>query len=803
MKRLIYIKILCALLLATSVSCVKDNGDDVSRTYNGEKASLPIYLKSKVSNSTASDEEISTVRCIVFAEGGKLVGNTVTPIAPGTTPCVISAEAAIGENDFYIICNETSDLTNQLDKVKSPQQIKDIRFTPPVAGVELPVPMYVKVPGVKVERTELGAINITVEGVTSSSLSVTATRIVSKLGMTVIKNIPSGELNFSIEKLTYRLCRLPKYSFLEQGNVYPEGEGWASEIQVTGAGNIEASSNGDFVESNGVYTVPAGVDAINFPITYIPEHVLQDKESADYCTYLLIEAECQTEYSSSPIRAVYRFNLGKTPPTDMNLERNINYQIYVTIRGMGAAGFYAEIVPIDEYDLPITWKPFEGYVIVGERVEDYGRNTNIWNSYSQYSGILKVVLNGASGSTYNDVCFRYGSVVALSSTATAGAFNPSTDVVWMPDVTKTHTPVASWSDIAYMMTSEDVSGANHTLENIKLGKGDPCRLVGLSESEIAIDSIDNHLWRLPTSVEMKWLETARNSAVDARGFYSFSHLLTPLSGYRNETGDMVPNDSVSGYYWTATTANSFVFNNSNSSVLAVDNPARAYAVRCIRTDIPESLFNMEGTKVNYNGGSANLSVGSHSVNIPYWRMEVDPSHAANVSLAKSEGRFKEVNQAIVQPLVNPYIEKRYDVLVKGYGLDGKVHEMTVLIHQGALRHQVSIERGAIPDLPLVNGYYRIPKNGVELEFTMNITPEPYPAFYPDFDTKLWRVECTYSTDKINVEYGSSVVRGGVSKITIKPNTWGHTLGLWFRMVPVDNLTYPSYSTITIPLIQEF
>lgn len=785
-----------ACVLALSVSCTKQDTEP-GGAYNGSTARVPISLQS-VGNAVSGDGEIRTVRLIFFTPAGKLVSNWLHNIQPGDDPSLVTGEMAIGMNDIYVICNETTELGRDLADVTRPEQIAGIRFTPPLEGISDPVPMFCHLPDVKIERGNGSAVNVTVNGTTTPYLEVTVTRIVARLGMTVIKNVPPDGIGFSVEKLSYRLCHVPAYSMLAAGaERYAQGEGWGPEITVAGEGRIDAGSNGDYQVSGDVCTVPAGLDAIRFPVVYIPEHRPQSPENPDYCTYLLIEADCVTEYSSSPVRSVYRVNLGKMPPADLDIERNVNYQVYVKITGLGATGFYAEILPVEEYDLPITWKPSEGYAIVGERVEDYGVNTNIWNSYSQYSGILKIV----SGTTYSDACFRYGSIVALSSTAAAGAFDPAADVLWMPGVTKADSPVSSWDDVKHM-TSEDVSGTTHTLENIRLGKGDPCRLVGLSESEIASGTIDNKLWRLPTKSEMQWLATARNSTADARGFYSFSYLLTPFNGYRTETGMMVPSDATAGHYWSATAANSFSFGADNTSAIAADTPGKAYAVRCLRTDIPTSVFNVSGFNINYLGGTGNISGSVNNVLTPYWRMEIaDAASAAQISLAKTEGSSKESNPVTVQPLPEPYKKAEYTVKVTGYGLDGQVHERIATIAQRALYHDVTISWTSTPELGQAEGYYRIPTEGATLSFTMQITPEPLAPYNPGFDDKLWRIRCKYYTDVLTTVYGTPAKRGEASVITFPANTWGHILGMEFDMVPVDLYTYPPHTSQSTILIQ--
>lgn len=770
----------CVLLL--SVSCERP---DLSKD---STLRVPISLRS-ADGGTYLDKQIKTIRVIFFSSTGSLVSNWLYTIPPGSNPSVITGEMTIGINNIYIICNETPGLERSLSNITTQNEMVDIRFIPPIDGITDPVPMFCYIPDVNIERGEGTAVKVTIGAETKPYLDATVTRIVAKIGMKVIKNVPTDEVDFSIEKISYRICNVPAYSMLsDQGARYAQGEPWAANIKVEGQGSIAASSNGKYVVTGDVVsTEPTNLDAIYCPAIYIPEHKPQVPENPDYGTYLLIEAECKTKNSLTPIRSIYRVNIGKLPPTDLSIERNVNYQVYLTITGLGATGFYAEIVPVDEYDLPITWKPSAGYAIVGERVEDYGVNVNIWKSYSQYSGILKVV----NDMTYSDVCFRYGSVVALSATATAGAFDPTTDILWMPEVTKNATTINSWDDVGYL-TSEDVSGTTHTLENIKKGKGDPCRLVGLSESEIAAGEINNELWRLPTKSEMEWLVTAQNYTADTRGFYSFSTLLTPFNGYRSETGEMVPSDATAGHYWSATAANSFTFTASTPTI-ANDNPKKAYGVRCLRTDIPESIFNVNSVHIGYLGGMGKLTTSANNVNTPYWRMEVDPAFASQVTLGKNEGASKEEIPITINPLPDVYKKGEYLVNVIGYGLDGQVHRTTTIVIQSGLHHEVKVNWTSVPEFIKSEGYYRVPVDGATISFTIDITPDPLP-YNPGFDDMLWRIKCIYYTDVVTTLYGTNAKRGEASVVTIPKNIRGNILGIEYSMVPVVAINYPFHTS---------
>ena len=141
-----------------------------------------------------------------------------------------------------------------------------------------------------------------------------------------------------------------------------------------------------------------------------------------------------------------------------------------------------------ELNKTINWKPIDGLVIVSDKAADYdavadtSRNVNIWNDVSVYSGILKAY---HSETGYKDVLFKYGSLIAVHSGTSAGEgfiapTNASAlnDVLWYPG---SYDPlsISGWTDIPYLNT--DGIPANNTVDQVKAGVGDPCKLAGLSE----------------------------------------------------------------------------------------------------------------------------------------------------------------------------------------------------------------------------------------------------------------------------------------------------------------------------------
>ena len=115
--------------------------------------------------------------------------------------------------------------------------------------------------------------------------------------------------------------------------------------------------------------------------------------------------------------------------------------------------------------------------------------------------------------------FRFGSVVGIFSGAgsanqtlpgtNTSVFNASIHIAWSPVTTITGTGSIGWATIPYVPASAHpvtFDATFHTLNNVRAGLGDPCRLVGLDLSAIANLSnpnpvIDNGEWMLPTPTQ--------------------------------------------------------------------------------------------------------------------------------------------------------------------------------------------------------------------------------------------------------------------------------------------------------------
>jgi hypothetical protein len=195
------------------------------------------------------------------------------------------------------------------------------------------------------------------------------------------------------------------------------------------------------------------------------------------------------------------------------------------------------------------WENNNGGKIDKEIPAKIQRNNRItWDSAK---GQYALTTDPTNGGLY----FLFGSVVGIYSAKDAVAdlsvtkpydVYHATDVAWAP--TDEIAANGDWSKIPVYSGTDDYPKAitpesgYHTVANVKAGKGDPCRLVGLDLAKIkqtAADKltkadIDNGRWRLPTVDEQKSF-----SGRDTNG--SFTDHFTTLNGVK---GGMFPNTTV-------------------------------------------------------------------------------------------------------------------------------------------------------------------------------------------------------------------------------------------------------------------
>jgi uncharacterized protein (TIGR02145 family) len=167
------------------------------------------------------------------------------------------------------------------------------------------------------------------------------------------------------------------------------------------------------------------------------------------------------------------------------------------------------------------------------------------------------------------LCFKFGSVVGmdLNSTAFSTAnikFNPMT----------TPSSVTNWATVPVYVSTDylkNVSDASyHYKANVLAGKGDPCKLVGLTIAQIKAGAIDNRSYRLPTRVDNSdfvgsgglqepgseyytWTpngENATNPSVGTILKGTANGAQFPASGYRSVEGEVWDQGRAS-FFWTS------------------------------------------------------------------------------------------------------------------------------------------------------------------------------------------------------------------------------------------------------------
>lgn len=730
--------VIVAMLL---VSCAKEPAETLPGPYTGERLQMKVRLGDV--SAAADDAKVTTVRAIVFNDKGNLVYNGVQDAVLSGDVYSASIQAAPGINDFYIVCNETQELGTKLAAVTREADIEAVTFA--AAGVRPPLPMFGKVTRAFVSANSDGSdARITVDNVTSDQLSVEVARMVARLSFTAIKNIPAGQTDFAVTALRVRVCRMPAATSIGENKVYTS-DAWADDMTVAGEGTLD--NNGAYTKtttgSGTRYTVPDEVDKIVVPDIYIPEHLLEVPADASKATYLKIDAQCRLKDGTvQTVSSIYLLNLGEAPPQNHNLRRNNHYDIYATITGLGAMGLYAEIVAMEQHDITVNWKPIEGMVIVSDKAADYDftgntpRNVNVWNDYTVYSGILKTY-HAETG--YKDVLFKYGSVIAVASdrkgsdgqafTAPSDA-STLNDILWYPaSYGNPYGKITDWGGIP-CLTAGDIPTDNSRVTD---GLGDPCKLVGLSETQIRDEGIvDNKQWHMATPEEYAILMAAADNETSAGyndyGYRSFHTLLQPYAPYRDESGQLAAVGGSAGWYWATTGLSAFGFSGSTAAAVSAQNPRRGYTVRCVRNDIPESYMMIERSPTfTYQGNTTTGLPIRVASNVPFGRGTLITS-GPNVGTATDFDDFSfEPGDTHVHTVTGAYsqdvpvyvkrkesrTQRTFKVLVEGMGFDGKTVSQIVTVTQTEYNLW-----GGIADI----SDEKIPRAGKTYNLTVRLTP---------------------------------------------------------------------------------
>lgn len=671
-----------------------------------------------VVNTRATGETDGTVRCLRLVVTGwtdKGTG-TVSYNRLNESPEIttgFTVKARKGDNNFYLIANETPDMTSALDALKTAADVDQfkIKFKPLKAG-ESPVMFGVmkKVAVNAADKDKVATVTYTdAAGIIRTGqdkLPLTLTRTSARFSLAFIKRSDA----FTVKNLSFKVLRIPSYSCLGENQTYP-GTQWSTEtLPQSSTTELTVNNTAIWSASTGKYTF--GNDNNNakavFTDFYLPEHLLTDGHlgNVDFSTVLIVNGTC-VNTGGREQDANWQVNL---MANELKIKRNTHYKIAVSITGLGAMGMSAEVMPVTEHDIPVNWDAPDGLAIVSDRESDYGKNISIVNDVTAYSGILKLVKNVSGKATYSDVLFKFGSVVGVTSVGSSGnGYNSTTDVLYDPALTgKTYT-VASWVDIP--SSAVDISGINNTFSALRSGCGDPCQLLGVTTSQMEQGRYTNGLWHTATEAELTLLINNGNnriddtSVADPRGFRAFHQLLLPVTAYRNNDGTLATANKM-GYYLSGSTKKVLSFDASvPASPQLADfsaNTQSAYTVRCVRNTIPATVLNTVATSVGYQGGGFTVDVKS---NIPYWKAELVDT-PSGVIFANATGEFAKTLPGTVTARKET-TDRQFSIRFSGTGYDGTTETRTVDIIQRGFVWKLSIVSNTLPaTIPKAGGTYR-------------------------------------------------------------------------------------------------
>jgi hypothetical protein len=122
------------------------------------------------------------------------------------------------------------------------------------------------------------------------------------------------------------------------------------------------------------------------------------------------------------------------------------------------------------------------------------------------------------------LCFKFGSVVGMD--LNTGAFTTA-NIKFNPMTTPAS--VTNWATVPLYANADytagvtNISASNwHNVANMKAGKGDPCKLVGLTVEQIRAGSIDNGEYRLPTNADNQSFVGSASTQDTGSAYYSWT-----------------------------------------------------------------------------------------------------------------------------------------------------------------------------------------------------------------------------------------------------------------------------------------
>lgn len=702
-----------------------------------------------VVNTRATGETDGTVRCLRLVVTGwtdKGTG-TVSYNRLNESPEIttgFTVKARKGDNNFYLIANETPDMTSALDALKTAADVDQfkIKFKPLKAG-ESPVMFDVmkKVAVNAADKDKVATVTYTdAVGITHTGqdkLPLTLTRTSARFSLAFIKRSDA----FTVKNLSFKVLRIPSYSCLGENQTYP-GTQWSTEaLPQSSTAELTVNNTATWNASTGEYTYGKG-DKISFDDFYLPEHLPEDAHRGvvDYSTVLLVNGTCILPGGREQ-DANWQVNLMANK--NFNINRNNYYKVAVSIIGMGAIGMAAEVMPVTEHDIPVNWGVSDGLIVVSDRTADYGKNLSVANDMTAYSGILKVVKTTNGTATYHDALFKFGSVIGISAPITAGtAYNSITDVLYDPALVGNAYVLTPWASVPAAASTAIISG--NTYDALKQGLGDPCQLIGVTSRQMEQGRYSNGLWHTATPEELQRLidngDAKAGITADSRGLLGFHELLVPTSARRDANGSTVVAGG-QGFYWSGNTAQRLVFTASSANAVLNNSgsPQEAYPLRCVRNTIPESEITVANITVGYQGGTFTIPVNT---NVPHWTAEMitsaningDVANAgdpAGVTLQTTSGGYAGTISVSVPRRTQSDIDRVCYIRIIGTGYDGVLAKRIITLLQNRLEWRVTIVSNTMDQAG-----NQLPGAGGNYTAVLSVTPVDATVFPKDVTCQL-------------------------------------------------------------------
>lgn len=807
-----YLLVLTGLMIFGS--CINEPMSDSG--YTGKEAVLGLSVTTR--SQTPDEMIINKVRIIVARNGFINFNEVVAPNLSGE----YLIRTPYGENDYYIICNETAELTQKLNSLNSSYLIEELTFSPPLSA---PFVMVGKINGSVIATNDAGSPAISYtnsEGTlvsNASKISVDVTRIIAKVNLSIIKN---SESITKVSNVKVSVNQRPAYCYMGNNKSYSASSDWLTYLNIPFAmGSV------DELNANSVYSTNAAnndfiisgnrIDMVHF---YIPENILTSNMDKARNTYINITADCLMS-GGSTVSAKWRVDFEDNGL--FRVMRNTHYKILGVIEGIGPMNLYADIIPVKEVDLTIGWGLIDGLVIVSDQAADYNMNKDVWSNYNALTGILKVYK--ADSKSFRDVVFKYGSILAIESDD-----EPYTaeKVIWGP---AQHPPTGmNWEAISSQPKTVDIE-VNNATQVISEYKGDPCRLVHLSTAQIAAGIVDNNQWRMMTPQEMVRLEIANdaqdeNFVKSGEGYYAYHALRIPYMKPRVSADGSAATDN-RGIYWTSKGGQAFVFNNQSQSegqqsIRFDESPQKAATIRCIRVVPPKKTISALSTTnpnaFDFRGDATNGKPFTVTTNIPYWTatvIKVDYTSKVNSNfpepnLAKFSftrdgttvhqisGSETEVKQVYMQRYITNEFTSNYTIEVKGYGLDGNWLKSTVTSIQNPYIWQQEI---AVTSANPGFTNNQVPRQGTTVSILLKILPIDADVLIPQgsfVDIVVESAEGTTLSEILHV-YLTTEKNYSVPGIQIPANTAPTNRSIYIK---VKSTNLPHAELYSLRLIQD-